>query len=651
MKKRLWAAVVAAGLLLSGSAIGQVGDARILAARDALRSGDRNTLERLAATQDGHVLDPYVRYWLLTNKLARPESPPAAEFAEFLVNEAGSQLAERLRGDWLRRLAKDGDWAGFLQLYPDLQVPDAELRCHARTARLMSGDRGVLSEVAAQWTELIDSPPACEPTLRAAVELGLVGEDDVWWRARRQVEGRTPAAARTTLTWLPSGMPALGEFDQAVRSPAQYLDRLPANFAVTRAGRELALAALARMARDDARGAYVRLLRIQDRLEPGDRAYAFTVLGWQAALDLLPEANDWFRAAGNVPMSTQQRAWRARSALRALDWPTVRTAIEAMPAAERDLPEWTYWLGRALAATRKRTEAEALYARVAGEPSFYGILAAEELGRPFAPPPAGDAASAEHLRQAESDPGLARALALFRLDMRTEGVREWNWALRGRDDGFAAAAARLALKYDIYDRAINTAERSSPNANFDLRYLTPYRNIIEPQVRNQGLDMSWVYGLMRQESRFVVPARSSVGAQGLMQVMPATGKWVANKIGLRDYHPGRLGDPETNVLLGTSYMRLILEGLDNHPVLASAGYNAGPGRARRWRDDKPLEGAIYAETIPFDETRDYVRKVMTNTVIYAAMLEKRPQSLKARLGTIAPRTLEGAVTTNDRDLQ
>ena len=118
MKKRLWAAVVAAGLLLSGGAIGQVGDARILAARDALRSGDRNTLERLAATQDGHVLDPYVRYWLLTNKLARPESPPAAELAEFLVTEAGSQLAERLRGDWLRRLAKDGDWTGFMQSIP-----------------------------------------------------------------------------------------------------------------------------------------------------------------------------------------------------------------------------------------------------------------------------------------------------------------------------------------------------------------------------------------------------------------------------------------------------------------------------------------------------------------------------------------------------
>ncbi|TAH47574.1 MAG: transglycosylase [Betaproteobacteria bacterium] len=651
MKKSLWAALVTAGLLLSGGALGQVGDARILAARDALRSGDRDTLERLAAARDGHVLDPYVRYWLLTNKLARPESPPAAEIAEFLVNESGSQLAERLRGDWLRRLAKDGDWAGFAQAYPDLQAPDAELRCHARTARLMTGDSSVLSEVAAQWTELVDTPPACEPTLRGAVELGLVAEDDVWWRIRRQVEGRTPSAARPTLTWLPSAIPAIGEFDQAIRSPAQYLDRLPANFAVTRAGRELALAALARLARDDARGAYVRLLRLQDRLEAGERAYAYAVLGWQGALDQIPESNDWYRAAGDVPMSPQQRAWRVRSALRALDWPTVRSAIEALPAAERGLPEWTYWLGRALAAERKRIEADALYARIAGEPNLYGILAAEELGRPFAPPPAGDAATAEHLRQVDSDPGLQRALALYRLDMRTEGVREWNWALRGRDDGFAAAAARLALRHDIYDRAINTAERSSANANFELRYLTPYRDIVEPQVRNQGLDMSWVYGLMRQESRFVIPARSSVGAQGLMQVMPATGKWVANKIGLRGYQPGRLGDPETNVLLGTSYMRLILEGLDNHAVLASAGYNAGPGRARRWRDDKPLEGAIYAETIPFDETRDYVRKVMANTVIYAAMLEKRPQSLKARLGTIAPRTLDSAALDNEREPQ
>jgi soluble lytic murein transglycosylase len=189
----------------------------------------------------------------------------------------------------------------------------------------------------------------------------------------------------------------------------------------------------------------------------------------------------------------------------------------------------------------------------------------------------------------------------------------------------------------MFDRAISAAERTDPRANFDLRFVTPFRELIEPQVRQQGLDIGWVYGVMRQESRFAAPARSSAGAQGLMQVMPATGKWVAGKIGLPNYHPRMLVDPGVNILLGTSYMRLIMEGLDSHPVLASAGYNAGPSRARLWRDSRPLEGAIYAETIPFDETRNYVKKVMTNAVIYAAIFESRPQSLKARLGTIAPR--------------
>ena len=132
-------------------------------------------------------------------------------------------------------------------------------------------------------------------------------------------------------------------------------------------------------------------------------------------------------------------------------------------------------------------------------------------------------------------------------------------------------------------------------------------------------------------------AASSAGAQGLMQVMPATGRWVARKIGMTDYRRSRLQDPHTNVLLGTSYMRIVLDDLDDHPVLAAAGYNAGPGRAKRWRDGRSLEGAVYAETIPFDETREYVKKVMANAVIYAALMEGRPQSLKARLRQVDPR--------------
>jgi soluble lytic murein transglycosylase len=639
MNKRLWAGLALVLASLAGVAQGQVGDARVLAAREALQNGDRATLEQLAAAREPHVLDRYVRYWLLANRLARPEPPPVDELTEFVLEEPDGLLADRLRADWLRRFVRDEDWESFLRLYPDLRDVDPELRCQYRNARLKTGEVTVLAEVRGRWMEMTDNHVACEPALRALALDGVVSADEIWWRFRRQIENRNPGAARATLAWLPPHQaPTPGEFDRAMKAPSAYLDRLPANFATTRGGRELALAALATLARqDDVYAAYIRFERLGDRLSHDERSYAYAVLGHCGALARVPQAADWFRAAGDVPMSAAQRAWRVRAALRVENWRMVKASIEALPAAEQALPEWIYWLGRAEAGLGHPAEAAVLYRRIAGEPHFYGLLAAEEGGQLFAPPMRSGTVTPADIARVAADPSLRRALALYRLDLRTEAVREWNWALRGQEDGFLVAAARLALQNEIFDRAINTAERTDPTANFDLRFITPFRPLIESQVRQQGLDIGWVYGLMRQESRFSVPARSSAGAQGLMQVMPATGKWVAGKIGLAGYHPGMLTDPDTNVLLGTSYMRLILDGLDNHPVLASAGYNAGPGRARKWRDQRSLEGAIYAETIPIDETRDYVKKVMANAVIYAAMLEGKPQSLKTRLGTIAPR--------------
>ena len=306
-----------------------------------------------------------------------------------------------------------------------------------------------------------------------------------------------------------------------------------------------------------------------------------------------------------------------------------------MPAELRNLPDWTYWLGRAEAALGNREVSRKAFERIAGHPTFYSILADEELGRTFTLPKKARAISADELEQTRQAPGIQRALALFRLDMRTEAAREWNWTMRNQDDRFLIAAAQLAQQLGVYDRAINAADRTRSEHDYSLRYLAPYRDRIEPNARQRDLDTGWVYGLMRQESRFVTAARSGVGAQGLMQIMPATGQWVAGKLGMKGYNVGWLQDPDTNVMLGTTYMRMVLEGLDNHPVLASAAYNAGPGRAKRWKDVKPLEGAIYAESIPFGETRDYVKKVMANSIVYTALLDGRAPSLKARLGTIS----------------
>jgi soluble lytic murein transglycosylase len=231
---------------------------------------------------------------------------------------------------------------------------------------------------------------------------------------------------------------------------------------------------------------------------------------------------------------------------------------------------------------------------------------------------------------------MARALALYRLDLRTEAVREWLFGLRGMDDQELLAAAELAQRNAVYDRAINTADRTQHKHNYKVRFLAPFREVFTEQARSYRLEEAWVLGLVRQESRFIVNAKSSAGAQGLMQLMPATARWMAKRIGMRDYNAARVADVPVNVALGAGYLRQVLDEL-GHPVLASAAYNAGPGRARRWRDAQPLEGAIYAETIPFNETRDYVKKVMANTMYYAQLIGGKLVPLKDRLGQIPAR--------------
>jgi soluble lytic murein transglycosylase len=162
---------------------------------------------------------------------------------------------------------------------------------------------------------------------------------------------------------------------------------------------------------------------------------------------------------------------------------------------------------------------------------------------------------------------------------------------------------------------------------------------MHPTTQTLGLDKAWVYGLIRQESRFIMDAQSHVGASGLMQVMPSTGRWVAKKIGLADFVQDMLSDVRTNILLGANYLNMVLGNMDGSQVLATAAYNAGPGRLRSWRSTltRPMDSAVFIESIPFVETRTYVKNVMSNTTYYAALFEGRPQSLKARLGTVAPK--------------
>jgi len=605
------------------------GDAALLAAREAFRNGERVKLVRYTEVLQGHPLQPWAEYWSL--RLRLDDGDPGG-VPDFLSRQAGSYLAEKLRGDWLRLLGKQGDWEGFRRELPALALPDAEINCYAAQAA------GSAEMVRPLWTGGQDLPQACDTVVDQLVAGGGLTVEEVWQRVRRLFEAKRVGAARNAAAYLPAseGFDGRG-LESIAQSPARHLDKLPAGFGARRGSREVALFAVQRLARIDALDAAKRFARIEPRFTVEERAYAWGQLAWQAAQRHLPEALAWYEKAAATTLSEEQLAWQARAALRVHDWTTVRRAIAAMPPAQSAQPDWIYWQGRALVAGGRAEEARGHYLRISGQPNFYGNLADEELGRVIEVPPLAAVPSIEEQAAAAANPGFQRALALFRIDMRVEGVREWVWALRGMDDRALLAAADFARRNEVWDRAINTADRTQVQHNYSLRYIAPFSDQVRPKADQLALNNGWVYGLMRQESRFIMNAKSSVGAKGLMQLMPATAKWVAQKIKLTSFHPARVTEMDTNVTLGTNYMKMVLQSLDNHPVLASAAYNAGPGRARRWRAEHPLEGAIYAETIPFTETRDYVKKVMSNAVYYNTLFEGKPQSLKASLGVVGAR--------------
>ena len=620
-------------------------DNAFLYARDAFRAGDRNKLERNAALIGNHDLAPYVENYQLRMNMDQGDS---AALRSFFERYEKSYVAEKLRADWIRWLGKRGMWTEVDAEFPKLIAPDADVKCFSQQARLARNDKTALDEAEKTWLTQLEPPEACQPVLEALIWEKRVLADDVWTRTRRQFEANRVNWAKQTMFYLPpSQTPETRAVDAVIASGPGYLARQPANWYATRQGRELAAIAIQRISPNDPRVAADELEKVQSRLQESERQWAWSQVGLQAAKRHMPEALDWYAKAGNTPLSDDGYQWKVRAALRAHEWGVVHKTIEAMPPTLAALPEWVYWLGRALKAGGRTTDADMLFEKIAGQPNFYGNLADEELGRSVTPPPKARALTNEEQMAARQNPGVKRAMTFFRLEMRTEGVREWNWSLRGMDDRQLLAAADLAKRNQIWDRAITAADKTTSEHDYSMRFLSPYGEQVRPAAQNQSLDDAWVYGLMRQESRFIPSAKSNVGASGLMQLMPATAKWVAKKIGLRDYSHSQVNNTETNVLLGTSYMRLVMENLDNHPVLASAAYNAGPGRAKKWRADRPLEGAIYAETIPFSETRDYVKKVMSNSVYYSVLFTGQPDSLKKRLGTVAPRSAD---PLKDRDL-
>jgi soluble lytic murein transglycosylase len=599
--------------------------------REAARQDDAAGAANYASRLANYSIPSYVDYYRLKPRI---KDAGADEILAFLARWQGSAIADRMRNDWLIELGRTRDWANFDQQLPLFVLnDDTQVKCYALMSRALKGEK-----VGADARALLLNPPsygeACAALIATLAQSGQFDTSDLLVQLRLAGESHATGPARRTAALL--GASEI-QAAQAVDLPALAMAR---GVGASRADHEIYLVAIGRMARTSPKLATIALQRNAARLSRQELATGWANIALAASMALAPEASDYWQKSAGAPLTHDQLQWKTRIALRHGDWKTVKATIGAMPHQLRGEPAWIYWLARATAAEAGGAQetVQPLYERIADQNSFYGQLAMEELGEQVSIPAPAAAITPAEIAPMAANPGLRRALKFFSLRLRFEGTREWNWEVRKFSERELLAAAEFARQNEILDRMVNTSERTRTMFDYTQRFPAPHDEILQPTARELGLDRAWVYGLIRQESRFITDARSGVGASGLMQVMPSTGQYVAKKIGLTDFVHTMLSDLRTNILVGANYMNMVLNNADGSQPLASAAYNAGPGRARIWRAtlSGPMEGAIFAETIPYPETRSYVKNVLANATNYAALFENKPQSLKARLGIVTP---------------
>lgn len=602
-------------------------------ALDALQAGKREqAIGQLDALKD-YPLRDYLTYLDLRERF---DTASTGEIGAFLQSAPDSFMAEDLRKRLLRQLARTGDWSAYLA-FDDATLEGYEFRCQRVVARgVEQGVPRVLDEALAVWREGKSIPDACERMEDWLAASGKLTAELIWKRLEDSMdEGKTSEARR--LAARVDAQDRIPEWQQARKSPEAFLRKHKDSKGDTVLHHMLA-DAIKRMARKDAEEARAAWLGLKSReqMAPWARHDAEGDMAVEAARQHLPNAIDWFDGIPDTALDDYGRAWKVRAALRSQRWDRVLAAIEAMPDGQRAEDEWRYWRARAMEAVGQGEAARQIWQDVARGVSYYGLLAADRAGVRYGlayvdlPP---DSAVTDVALRAS----VRRAREFYMQGMINEARKEWQAALRGMDAPTQRAAAHLAARWGWMDRAAITMgkARNAGLEDLEVRFPLPWRDDVERFSRQAAIDGGWMFGVMRRESAFMADIGSSAGAQGLMQLMPATAKYVAKKVDLPAPDRSDLHDPATNMQLGSAYLRYVLDKFDENQVLATAAYNAGPGRVKQWLPKgETLPADIWVDTVPFTETREYCRAVLHYATVFEWRLHGEVRPLSARMPSV-----------------
>jgi soluble lytic murein transglycosylase len=593
----------------------------------------------------GYVLYAYVedaRLELALRQAARggyagDMGPLDSRIEEFLARHGTEPVARGLRRQWLDSLATRSMWETYLQQYNAEVDTSKTLGCHALVARTRLGrTEGLEQDIAATWLSPESLPDACDPAFDWMKERGRLTNELIEQRGRLALEAGEAGLARYLARSLPESSAApLLQWASLIEQPAASIDALIANPARAVEPQAL-LAGWTRLARRDPDGAasrYPGLVQARKLDAAAASPYAIAT-GLGASWSRKPYALEFFARGQAQDFDDVAHEWHVRAALWSGDWSRVRSAIAAMPAKLREDNRWRYWAARSDEALGDSEAARSAYAAVVPTDNWYAVLAATRLKQPFAPTLEPMDITAAGMAAVAELPGMQRARELRLCDMRNEATSEWRWTYEQLDPGQQLQAIGIASDWGWHLEAVAAAAKRGLFNDYERLYPRPYDVEVKRASVLTGLPPELIYAIIRQESLYRADAASSAGALGLMQLLPATATRTARRWDLPPPTRSSLLIPDVNVPLGSATLKSLLDRADGQTPLAMAGYNAGPGAARRWLPEQPMDLDIWVENIPYNETRGYIQRASWHTVVFRWLGDREPRAQESWLGQI-----------------
>ena len=606
-----------------------------LDAQKALKAGKIKTFTTFAEKLKTYPLYPYLRYNYIRPRLHKIDD---VDIKNFIASYPDFISTDSLKTSWLKQLAKQRKWQKFLDNYTPQK--DVKLRCQQLQARIKTNNQTyLLEDTRTLWLTGKSLPPQCDEAFKRLQKSELMTNELIWERIQLAMDnGKTGLANylskrldKEYKLWAKRWLAMHHNPSVGTKNP-QYPD--------TEISREILLYGIKRLARKN-------INRSLNNWETLQANYGFTpaeidevdlVITIRAAKNRHPKASELLDNLNPAIDSYEIFHWRLRTALKNKDWQRLYQWTKSKPPEIESIKyRWIYWRGRALEEIGDIERANASYALIADQRDYYGFLAADRIGIEYQMHHYPLPEDLESKNDVSRLPGIRRARELFILYGDYKARREWQHALRSMTNYQMQIAARLASEWGWYDRAIFTMGAAHAYDDLELRFPITYRDEIEKYATKRNLDVGWIFSLMRSESAFMEKVKSPAGALGLMQIMPATGKLIARKIGMKKFRTKDLLIAKKNIAIGTAYMKEMQDKFKGNYILATASYNAGPQRSVKWSPRKGCkEPDIWVEQIPFDETRAYVKRVMFYASIYDWRLNQQVIPLKRRMTIIYP---------------